>query len=613
MTEQDASRILLVRSIEEADRNAFSPDRLEEAFAAPANDIQPSSWFLKRASYLLDNVPHAYTSILRLARLPQGWNIPISALSFVVGLATNYLGPVAKIPLILNPLMALVGWNLLMYALLALFLLRSRWQTPRRATGRTTAKENSYTFSETKGSSPSAIEDANLPWMLRVLFPSLWISVHKFTLRFHATSKQTASFMKVARRFWTHWAEAAEPLVFARWKRLLHCAALFLTAGAVAGMYIRGVFLKYEVIWTSTFITGENTVTRFVDALFGPAILLSRAAGHNLRADVDIGRLMSASGDPAAAWIHLFALTALIVIIVPRAILAGFQWLHIKRASDHVQIDFDDYFASLIRPQVAGLLARHIELASRTFSEAMANFVCRRLYDNLIVPELARFRDTGGKINDLKERIKQRCEEFSDEIGVYAGTAVKELETSLAAGVERIITAVQQDFRFAAAVRQDLLGELQLLPRREFDHSMAPIGEGVTGAIGIAVSGSMAVGLGTIAGGFGESLEMAIIVALFGTTGPVGFLIGALIGLVAGAGAWWFGRQKITAQIENVSLPATFVRMTLWQSRFDHLVQEGRAKCHELVKTRVTELLSPLTPQIANNVWRSVEGLWKKT
>ena len=61
----------------------------------------------------------------------------------------------------------------------------------------------------------------------------------------------------------------------------------------------------------------------------------------------------------------------------------------------------------------------------------MANFVCERFYDNLIVPELARFRANGGKISDLRQRIQERCEDFRDEISIFAGTAVKELETSV--------------------------------------------------------------------------------------------------------------------------------------------------------------------------------------
>ena len=133
MTEQDAARILLVRSIEETDRNVFPPSRLSEALAAAANDLRPSSWFLARARYLLEAVPHTYSAIVRMAQLPQGWNIPICILSFLVGLGTNYLGSFQKIPLMLNPIMALVAWNLLMYLVAVCWLLRSAFKKVTRS------------------------------------------------------------------------------------------------------------------------------------------------------------------------------------------------------------------------------------------------------------------------------------------------------------------------------------------------------------------------------------------------------------------------------------------------------------------------------------------------
>ncbi len=613
MTEQDASQILLVRAIEEVDSHAFPSEKLEQALAAPAETMRPSSWFLTRARYLLDSVPHSYASILRLARWPKGWKIPIYALAFLLGLGTNYLGPAEKIPLLPNPIMALVAWNLLVYIVLLIFLLRAALKKARR-----TSPPKAGATKSDAGVAPAVVsssqgEDAPAPLILRVLFPSLWIAIHKVTLRFHVTRKQASAFVKVARRFWVHWAKAAGPLLGARWKLLLHCNALLLTAGAVTGMYIRGVFLQYEVIWTSTFITDPNTVANWVDVIFAPAILLSRIAGRDLRDDIDIDRLMSPAGDPAAFWIHCFALTALMIIMVPRTLLAGLQWLRISRARGSIQIDFDDYFASLIRPQIAGLLAREIERAFQNFSESIANFVCNRLYDDLIVPELAQFRESGGRITDLRERIKARADEFREQLRVYAGTAVQQLETALALGLERIMSAVRQDFKLAPVTRQDLLGELEVLPRHEFDDSLTAIGADFTDAISVAVSASMAVALGTIAGGFGESLEVAIIVALFGTSGPVGFLIGAVAGLLVGAGAWWYGRERIIAHVENISLPATLVRMALWRSRFDNLIQEGRTQCHELVTARVIELLSPLGPQISNEVWTGIERLWNPT
>lgn len=614
MTEQDAARILLVRSIEETDPHVFPPGRLSEALTIAANDLRPSSWFLARAGYLLDAVPHTYSSVVRMAQLPQGWNISICFVSFLVGVGTNYLGSFEKIPLLLNPIMALVAWNLFLYLLLLAGWLRFGFKkTPRQAEQEHSKERGSSPRMEpSPGDLPSVAPARSAPWTARVLFPSIWIFIHNFTLRFHATRKQAASFVKVARRFWSHWIEAARPLLAARWKRMLHCSALSLTAGAVLGMYVRGVFLRYEVVWSSTFITDETTVSRWVDVIFAPAILATRIAGRDLSDAIDIAQLMSPDGAPAAPWIHLFALTAALFIVVPRLILAAAQGLYIRRAKSAVKIDFDGYFAGLIRPQVEGLIIREIDRGVQHFAQTMANFVCERFYDNRIVAELTLFRANGGKISELRQRIDERCEAFRDEISSFADTAVKELEGAVAPGVDRILSAIQQDFRFAARMRQDHLGDLEILPRHELDRSVTPIGEGFTDALGITISASIAVALGTLAGGFGESLEIAVIVALFGTTGPVGFLIGALAGLVVGAGAWWFGRDKITEQIENISLPGKLVRTVLWQSRFESLLKDGRAKCHDLVKTRVSALMAPLSSRIGNEVWMRLEELWRE-
>lgn len=616
MTEQDAAPIVLVRSIEETDPNVFPPTRLAEALSAAASDLRPSPWFLARARYLLDAVPHTYSSIVRMAQLPEGWNISICALSFLVGLATNYLGSFEKIPLLLNPIMALVAWNLLLYMVLIAWSLRSVFKKAIRPSERYHPQGQGYgsrlRTAQTQGAAPTAARARSVPWSARVLFPSIWISIHNFTLRFHATRKQAVSFANVARRFWSHWVEAARPLLAARWKRLSHCAAVSLTAGAVAGMYIRGVFLRYEVIWSSTFITDEKTVSRLVEFTFAPAFLAARIAGRDLSAEIDIAQLMSPEGSPAAVWIHLFVLTALLVIIVPRLALAVMQGFYVRRAKANIQIDFDDYFARLIRPQIESLIAQEIDRGVRSFAQTMASFVCERFYDNRIVPELARFRTNGGKVSDLRQRINERCEEFREEISAFAGTAVKELETSLGPAVERILSAVRHDFRFSATIGQDFLDDLEILPKHEFDRSVKPIGQGFTDAIGATISASIAVAVGTLAGGFGESLEIAVIVALFGTTGPVGFLIGAVVGLVVGAGAWWWGRDKITEQIESINLPSKLVGMVLWQSRFNRLIQEGRVKCHDLVKTRVNELLSPLSSRIGGEVWTRLEELWNE-
>lgn len=608
MTEQDAAPILLVRSIEETDPKVFPPSALSKALGAAATDLRPSSWFLIRSRSLLNAVPHPYGAIVRMAQLPEGWTIAVCAFAFLIGLATNYLGSFEKIPILLNPIMALVAWNLLLYIALLVWWLRAQVKKAKQPSEHD--DENRFRAAQTQEAAPVTSPAHAAPWTARVLFPSLWISIHNFTLRFHATRKQAMLFAGAARRFWSHWVDAARPLLAARWTRLSHCAAIALTAGAVAGMYIRGVFLRYDVVWSSTFINDERTVAHWVDFVFAPAIWLSRLAGRDLGADVDIARLMSAQGAPAAPWIHLFVLTAVVFIVVPRSVLAVAQGFAVRRAKVNVHVDFDDYFARLIRPQIEGLIAQEIERGVRSFAAAMADFVCGRFYDQRIVPELARFRAAGGKISDLRRRIHDRCEESRNELNAFAAAAVKDLEASIAPAVDRALSAVRQDFRLNAAIGHDFLGDLEILPADEFDRSVKPIGAGFADAIGASVSASVAIALGTLAGGFGESLEIAVIVALFGTTGPVGFLIGALVGLIGSAGVWWWGREKITEQIEAISLPGRLVTMVLWQSRFDGLIRDGRVRCRGVVTSRVNELLSPLSSRIAADVWTRLEELW---
>jgi hypothetical protein len=319
---------------------------------------------------------------------------------------------------------------------------------------------------------------------------------------------------------------------------------------------------------------------------------------------------MTTDGAPAAPWIHIFVIMAVLVIIVPRSLLAIAQGLAARRAQADVRVDFDDYFARLIRPQIEALIAEDIDQAVSKFTQALAGFVCRQFYDQRIVPELKRFREGGGKISELRQRIHHRCEESRGEINEFAADKLKELEREVASAVERTLSTVRRDFQWTAAVRPDLITNSAILPEEDFHRSITPVGANFTDAIGASISASIAVALGTLAGGFGESLEVAILVALLGTSGPIGFLIGAVAGLALGAGAWWWGRERITEHIEGISLPGKLVGAVLWQSRFDRLIEEGRTKCRDVVTARVGEMMSPLSARIGGEVWTRLGELW---
>jgi hypothetical protein len=129
-------------------------------------------------------------------------------------------------------------------------------------------------------------------------------------------------------------------------------------------------------------------------------------------------------------------------------------------------------------------------------------------------------------------------------------------------------------------------------------------------AIGVSVGAAISLTFATVAGGIGEELAIAVVAAILGTTGPVGFVIGLIVGAVVAAGAWWFGKDKITEAIDRVKLPAVALRTVLWESRFKKLIEDGRSKCLESVQTKVNEGLTPILPEITDEIMFRIRSLW---
>src|SRR4029453_9799372 len=121
LAEEDAAKIVLIRSIEESDRTFFSESLLVHAFAAAGHVAPGLGWVRTRAQFLFDHLSPAYRSVLQLIRLPTPLTLPVCSIALVVGFATNLLGSAENIHIARNPVLLLVAWNLFVY--LVLFLL----------------------------------------------------------------------------------------------------------------------------------------------------------------------------------------------------------------------------------------------------------------------------------------------------------------------------------------------------------------------------------------------------------------------------------------------------------------------------------------------------------
>lgn len=622
MREQEAASILLVRAIEEVDETAFSPELITSALKEAGPNIAQPSWFISRADYLLRHFPEWREIVLSLSRFPDNALTWILFAVFLAGLATNYLGPPGKIHVFYNPIMALVAWNLclLVFMLLVRFLRPLRRSSPGEGrlpepeaaespapgeatipTGKEAAQIPLEAASSSTAANRTGAKEIKFPWLLRVIVRPIWEYWVARVMQHRESAADVHRQSRIISRFWAHWSKCARPVILSRWQYLLHLSALFIVLGAIAGMYLRGLVFDYNVIWASTFIKDETSVSSLVNFLLGPAQFVARLLRLELESAIDISKLTSSAGDPAAAWIHLFSMSALVFVVLPRLALALRCRAVTKRLKDRIVVHFDDYFLKTLQSQIGRVICQEASVVGAMFADEIATFVRDRLYDERIVPELRLFRESGGSLNSLKERMRQICETFEPELDSYKDRAVAELEKSLGERIEQMAAGLVTGFRIGGPSGDHILAA-DRVAGKEVEDAVVSMGRSLTDAAGLAVSASVAVALGTLSGGFGNALGTAILTAILGTTGPAGFLIGAIVGLVVTGAGWWFGRERITQAVEGIELPAAVIQACLWTSKFEDLIAQGRASCYESVKQHISDLMEPLGAKIAEQI-----------
>lgn len=609
MTTHDLAAILLVRTIEESRPKAVPPAARVDALGAAGDPDDAATWFSARARYLLTHSLAAYRTILSVTELPHRLAAPACAGALVVGLLSNYLGPTAKIHVVLNPMSVLIGWNLLVFGLALVRTVHTRTRGHRATIGPPPHGEaEGPPDHERTAGDPTPAPAARLSWWLRPLVPALWIRWRRSAQDAGAHASDIA---QIARQFWAAWLTTARPLAAATSRRILHAAAIGIAVGAVIGMYVRGLFFEYNVVWQSTFVRDFGHVQALLTLLLAPAAAL---LGQGPPSPTETSLLMTEAGAPAARWIHLYAASTVLFVVVPRTILIAACWLRERLLAQHMRPAFGEpYYREIIdhaRALRVAELSQAIEEDVRgectTFADRIAAFVCAELYDARVVPRIEAFRTAGGRIATFEEDLRSECLAFQETLEGYLPDAQIELEQALSHKVAR---TVGRELAVEAGSSAGIAGDVDRASQQATTRIGSSIGAEITDAVGLAVSAAAAVIAGAVAGGFGESIGVAIIAVLLETTGPIGFVVGAVIGLVVAIAGWWLGRDRLTEAVKHISLPAAVARLALRESKLKQIVSDGREQCRTAVRTMMQQTLEPLTPTIAEQIWTRIKPL----
>ena len=309
LPESEARALLIVRAFEEADVKGalLSPGQRASATDLAGDPSDFAAFASRRAELLFAELERATPVVDRLARAASlspalPWIVLPAA---ILGLGSNLLGPDKRINVVANPLAFLVLWNLAIYAVI---LAGAMW---RRKPGGGTA-------------------------VARVMAPGVglvsWLAAWPARMRARAERGRGSILAEGSVAFLASWNLTALPLLSARSKRALHLGALVMVLGAVAGMYARGLLFAYEATWESTFL-GPDTIRGWFAAIFAPASALTGIVVP------DVASIQAPRSASAASWIHLYAATTLLFVVLPRALLALGASLKGRRLARALPVD----------------------------------------------------------------------------------------------------------------------------------------------------------------------------------------------------------------------------------------------------------------------------------
>lgn len=310
MRERAAQEIALIRAIEEADPEGLLLGLRARRLAtqeARASEGTPLAQAATRAhslcGALTERVP-GITVVLRLTRVSNAIFVPVGILALVSGLMTNVLGPEPYISLLAFPLLGLIVWNVVAYLILGASLFRR----PRAAERRSSAAPISGGAS------------AGFAWL------GEWACARLRT----PDPDQAAIMARALPAYLRAWMGEFAPVAGMRIRGVLHAGAALAVAGSVLGMYLRGLALAYEATWESTFLDA-TTVQLLLQIMLDPAALL---LGLSLPDAAALEQMRLPGGAVRAApWIHLWALTAGITVLLPRSLLLlGSMWIARRRS-----------------------------------------------------------------------------------------------------------------------------------------------------------------------------------------------------------------------------------------------------------------------------------------
>ena len=314
----DAERTL----VSQADLDAATRAALDAARSANRDSgarVGLSDIVLGRAAAV---VARAGAADPRVAALhpPSSWLLWLArglpVVTLLLGLAIDRIANAHRVDLLSPPLLLLLGWNLVMYLLLAVSAVSAERHP--------TAAGHPWQHTLRRWAGPAAT----------------------------ARAGRRALAGRIAADFYSHWFAQTADLFTQRAARVLHLCAAAWAAGFALSLLLRGLIVRYQFGWESTFLDAQQVHT-IATLLFWPITTLFGVAPFSPE---DIAATQDFAGQGAAGgrWVWMYVGLLVLVVVLPRLALAASARWRERQLAAHRTIDLNDPAFDALRQSLPG-------------------------------------------------------------------------------------------------------------------------------------------------------------------------------------------------------------------------------------------------------------------
>lgn len=326
LAEGQARRVVLSQAIEIADfegkllndieRDQFDLRAVETARAATGVDgkVDVALALSGRAEHVLEAVGKRSGTLASFQNIPVWrswlvWGIPLVAL--ILGVATDLIVNPHRVNLLSLPILIIALWNMVVYFLLLMALLRRSF--------------------------PQSDPPLTSLWR--------WVTDNPHLLRRFGSVRDEA-----LAQFRRLWHSVTAELNGQRIRQVLHFSAAAWGAGIALSLIARGVVVEYRIGWESTWFNAEQ-VHGILSILLAPLVMLFSLEPFTLQevSSMKFDGVTDGAADHGRRWVYLYAGLVMLLVVLPRLLLAIVAWWRVRALSGLVSIDLrQPYFQRLI-------------------------------------------------------------------------------------------------------------------------------------------------------------------------------------------------------------------------------------------------------------------------